>query len=110
MSALERGRRVVHFVNVADLVDPDDPEGRTWREINAAKTHAIAVGTLVELESGVRLWVVHHSRDCDQTPLYCLGPVRADTTQQETGFSNPQWINGYPEESLAVVKPAKGHG
>lgn len=87
----------ITIVNVADLVDPDDPQGRTYRQVNAAKTHGIALGALVELESGARLFVVLLGRDCDQTPLYWLAmePDEADKSR---------WDGGYPEESLAVIR------
>lgn len=46
------------FVNVADLPDPNDSDGRTYREVNLAKTHNIPLGTLVELDNGARLFVI----------------------------------------------------
>jgi hypothetical protein len=66
------------IITIADLTNPET--GNTYRQDNAAKTHSIALGTLVETnfgeydkhESGLRLFVVEHSRDCDQTPLYTL--------------------------------------
>lgn len=61
------------FINVADLKDLNDPEGRTYREINNATKHKFKIGDLVELDNGVRLYVVFLSRDCDRTPLYSLG-------------------------------------
>lgn len=60
------------FIMICDLKDPDDPQGRSYREVNAATTHAIPVGALVELDNGARAFVVKHTRDCDQTPLYSL--------------------------------------
>jgi hypothetical protein len=105
------------IVNIADLKDPDDPQGRSYREVNQEKRHAIPIGALVEVipspeegrtqdgyKNGVRLFVVHHARDCDQTPLYCLGPDPDDTAIQRQGFYNPQWDNGYGEESLRVIE------
>lgn len=88
------------YVNVADLTDPDDPAGRSYRQVNAAKVHNIALGTLVELESGARLFVVHLGRDCDQTPLYSLSayPIEVDNTDRWT------WLSGYAEESLTLVE------
>lgn len=71
------------FVNVADL----KPAGsdKTYRQLNEEMTHQIPLGALVELRSysverdeweddpfGLRLYVVGHIRDCDQTPLYNL--------------------------------------
>lgn len=94
----------MNLMNIADLTDPNDPEGRTWREINNAKVHGVPVGALVELESGIRLFVVHHHRDCDGTPLYALGPDPEDTEEKVPGFANPKWSHGYDEGSLLVVK------
>jgi len=83
-------------INIADLVDPNDPDGRTYRQVNAARSHAIPLGTLVELESGARLFVVFLARDCDQTPLYSLAsyPDEHDTNR---------WLGGFDEESLTVI-------
>ncbi len=67
------------FLNVADMTDPHDAQGRTYRQINSERKHAIQIGTLVELENGVRLFVVQHTRDCDQEPLYTLGPDPEET-------------------------------
>lgn len=89
-------------VNVADLVDPDDPQGRTYRQINAAMRHGIPLGSLVEDEdSGIRLFVVLQGRDCDQTPLYWLA---ADPDEpREDG----KWQGGYPEHGLRVVRVSR---
>lgn len=65
------------FVNVADIVEKN---GKTVRENNSERKHIIPIGSLVEIlpdhdedeEAGLRLYVVGHSRDCDQTPLYNL--------------------------------------
>lgn len=90
-----------NFINIADLRDPTD--GRTYREINAEKVHKIPVGALVELETGVRLFVVSHSRDCDQTPLYYLSHDKNDTTRKWKSFRNASWVGGYSEESLTLI-------
>jgi len=92
------------YVNVADLVDPGDPQGRTWRQINAAEQHSIPVGTLVELDDGVRLFVVYHGRDCDMTPLYYLSADPTDTTQYNPRFINAKWVGGYSRGSLTIVE------
>lgn len=83
------------FMNVADLKCPDDPQGRTYRQINAEKKHSIQLGTLVELKSGVRLFVALHGRDCDQTPLYWLSHKYADKNKMS---------GGHIEENLKVIK------
>jgi hypothetical protein len=86
------------MINVADLVDPSDPEGRTYRQINAARMHNIPIGTLVELDTGERLRVMMHTRDCDRTPLYSLG-IAGDEYQNSPG----QLRHGYDEECLKVI-------
>jgi hypothetical protein len=91
------------LVNVADLPDPNDSQGRSYRQVNAAKTHKIPVGTLVEIETGARLFVVFQGRDCDQEPLYWLSPEADDTERADTRFGNRLWIGGYGEDSLTVV-------
>ena len=90
--------------HIHDLVCPDDTQGRTYAEINLEKTHRIEIGTLVELESGVRLFVVSHKRDCDETPLYYLSHDKDDVEQQTISFCNKSWIGGYPEHSLTVIQ------
>lgn len=91
----------VLFVNVADMRDPNDPAGRSYRQVHAEMTHAIPLDSLVELESGVRLFVVQHTRDCDMTPLYSLGPERLEEEDAMTRLYKR--IHGYGEESLEVV-------
>ncbi len=97
-------------IAISDLVDPDDPQGRTYKQINAEKVHAIPVGALVALSSGARGFVVLQSRDCDQTPLYYLSIDRKDVGKSavECGafseyFRPGHWMGGYCEESLRVI-------
>lgn len=61
------------FINIADLVDPNDKDGRTWRQINNAEGHNIPIGTRVTTYNNMVLFVTQHTRDCDGTPLYSLG-------------------------------------
>jgi hypothetical protein len=91
------------LVNIADLVDQNDPEGRSYRQVNAAKEHQIPIGTLVEMETGVRLFVVKHTRDCDMTPLYCMSADSDDTEEHLKGFANRSWLHGYGEDGLTIV-------
>jgi len=82
------------MVNVADLKDPNDPDGKTYRQVNAEREHQYDVGDLVALESGVRLFIVKLTRDCDQTPLYSLGlePNPSDFDMEYNthgGYSEP---------------------
>ena len=48
-----------------DIVDKNDPQGRTFRQINAELKHNVPIGALVELKNGIRLFVISHGRDCD---------------------------------------------
>ena len=89
--------------NVADLKDPDDLEGRTYRQVNAAKSHEIPIGAFVELEDGCRSWVVHLARDCDQTPLYYLSLDKDDTEPRFEKFMNTSWSGGYSADSLKII-------
>ena len=93
----------IEIINVADLKDPDDSEGRTYRQVNAAKSHEIPVGAFVELEDGCRSWVVHLGRDCDQTPLYYLSLNKDDTEEIISGFMNRGWDGGYSADSLKII-------
>jgi len=92
------------MIRISDLRDPNDSQGRSYREVNAAKTHKYPVGALVELNHGVRLWVVHHARDCDQSPLYCLSADPNNTEIEREGFYNPKWVTGIPEQYLMFIR------
>lgn len=90
--------------NFADMKDPNDPLGRSYREVNREKKHLYPVGTLVELDDGVRLWIVAHTRDCDQTPLYELSHDKNDIVAKRPGFRNDSWTGGRSEDSMTVIK------
>lgn len=92
------------ILTLHNLVDPDDPQGRTFKEVNMAKEHSYSIGTLVELEDGVRLWIVQLRRDCDGTPLYELSSEKDDTKEEKPGFRNRSWVGGFPEYSLKVIE------
>ncbi len=92
------------FINVADLINPKT--GKTWRQENSELQHNIPIGTLVEIETGERLTVVKHTRDCDQTPLYTLG-IKDDFKDYENLEEYQKYSSlfpGYAEESLKVVE------
>jgi len=80
--------------NVADMIDPHDEFRRTYREINGEQKHNIKLYSLVETDTGARLFVRDYARDCDSTPLYCLSATRGGVVVER----------GYPEESLRVIK------
>ena len=85
------------FINITDLKDPNDTQGRSYREVNAGKLHKIPINAIVELKSGARAFVVKHTRDCDQTPLYSLA---IDSDPEQHKFS---MCHGYGEESLKQI-------
>jgi hypothetical protein len=100
------------LIMIADIVDPNDTQGRTYRQINATLTHQIPMGALVEivgddkhphLMDGARLFVVYRGRDCDQTPLYwlCGDPEKTDNSDF---FTRCAWHGGYPEEALEIIR------
>ena len=88
---------------IADLKDPNDTQGRTYREINNAKKHTLKIGQLVEIDSGARMFIVQLSRDCDGTPLYYLCPDKDNTAQERDGFKNVGWYGGYSNDGIKVV-------
>lgn len=80
--------------HIHDLQDFNDPQGRTHREVNLAKTHKFKVGDLVEIPGGVRVYIHEHRRDCDGTPLYVLA-ISTDTyNPQNAGLSYGQSEDG----------------
>jgi hypothetical protein len=92
------------LINLADLQDPNDPEGRSYRQVNAEKAHAIPIGALVEVaETGERLYVMTHGRDCDLTPLYGLTTCSYLDERNEL-IRRARCFGGYGEESLTVIR------
>jgi len=112
------------LINVAELVNP--ATGKTYREENNARVHAIPLNALVEVmkydmdESvyvdnphGLRLYVTRHGRDCDGTPLYYLSHMTIAEYNDICEFMKmcqlhgdvfkPRLAGGYPEECLKVV-------
>jgi len=95
------------FIHIADLVNKET--GKTYREENAEIAHGIPIGALVEInETGVRLFVVSHGRDCDMTPLYWLAADADDTEQMALGFGNWKWHGGYSDGCLTVIRLPDG--
>ncbi|UTU09680.1 hypothetical protein CcrBL47_gp395 [Caulobacter phage BL47] len=95
-------------MNVADFRDPRDPEGRSYRQVNAALVHGLPLGALVEVnDTGARLFVGLHTRDCDQTPLYSLAPEPAPIEFDSDSFAWNMWrmkfVNGFSEPSLTLI-------
>jgi hypothetical protein len=94
---------MIEFINVADLKDPSDLQGRSYRQVNAEKEHALPIGALVELETGERLYVAMHQRDCDMTPLYGLA-MKDWAEEQNELIRRRKIFGGYGEESLTVIR------
>ena len=95
-------------MNIADIVNPDT--GKTYRQENSEKIHSIPIGSLVEIipwsddcwYTGMRLYVVNHTRDCDGTPMYSLG------SKEKIGYKTNIYDNvfgGFGEESLKTIEP-----
>lgn len=101
--AIQSGHSV--FVNIADLQDPSDPSGRSYRQVNAEKKHAIPIGALVEVaDTGERLYVMAHHRDCDQTPLYGL-TMHDYLNETNELIRASRCFGGHGEEGLTVIRP-----
>lgn len=89
------------MVMVSDLRDPNDDKGRSYKEVNADKSHKYKVGCLVELEHGARAFIAKQTRDCDMTPLYSLCFDVDDIeyiNEALSGFSH-----GYDECNLRLI-------
>lgn len=55
------------------ISDMKEENGKTVKENNMNSFHSIPLGSLVEIsETGERLFVCEHIRDCDGTPLYAV--------------------------------------
>lgn len=73
----------------------------TYSEQNLKKKHEFEVGSLVEIDdSGVRLFVIKQTRDCDNTPLYSLS---VDDDYKDEPYLRT-WHNGYTEECLKLIR------
>lgn len=100
---------MVQLINIADLKNPET--GKTYREENNEKVHNIPIGSLVEVENGLRLFVVAHERDCDGTPLYALSFDKKWTPtmygDQYKAFARFRIDSGYSEDSLKVISAPK---
>jgi hypothetical protein len=90
--------------NIADMVEKN---GKTVRQNNRERQHTLPIGTLVEFVqeagadededyTGVRLYVVCHTRDCDEEPLVVL----AANKHEESDFMQ---IGPFCESSLRPV-------
>ena len=85
------------FQNIADLKGLDDPQGRTYRQVNNASPHKYGLGVLVEIDNGVRLFTAKQTRDCDGTPLYALTHEKRD---DEHPLNEIYWVYGFSEDEM----------
>jgi len=96
--------------NAADVLEAN---GKTIRENNNETTHAIPLGTLVEINSpclsdcGLRLYVHSHIRDCDGTPLYTL-THRYDLVGQPVGAAYIRSLAENSEDKALSEKALTG--
>lgn len=86
---------------ITHIHDLPHPAGGTYKERNLAQPHAFAVGELVEINGGCRLYVAEQTRDCDGSPLYTL-------THEEQGEDPLQpryFVRGFSQTRLREVHP-----
>ena len=71
-----------------------------------ARQHSFAIGTLVEIADGVRMFVIMHTRDCDGTPLYALTAFKDDFYDIEWSYEyrRNDWVGGIPEDGMSAVQ------
>ena len=128
-------------MNIMSVNDIVEANGKSFKDNNLAIQHNIPLGSLVEIlpeqdenpnepnrHTGLRLFVVSLSRDCDGTPLYTLSFNKnsfIDYTKYRGEIDNKQWdhedpyaesilkwkywsasaqlLSGFPEESLLLI-------
>lgn len=117
---------MVEIITMGDIVEEN---GKTIRENNLAKQHALKLGDVVEvdiklsdrhghptkvdLRGRCHLYVVAHMRDCDGTPLYMVSDLPVVyPLHTENLFSKERLLyrmlavvveHGYSEESLKAT-------
>ena len=95
---------IMPVMRICDIKNPET--GITYREENKAKKHKYPIGALVEVpnEGNIRLYVIEHSRDCDESLLYVLGTKDLNPYSDETKrFYNLKAYHGYSESCLVLV-------
>lgn len=71
----------------------------TFKDENMKIGHDIPIGALVEEnDSGIRMFVAAHRRDCDGTPLYSLSAYQDSETQNRYTM-----FHGFPYYGLSVA-------
>ena len=67
--------------------------------------YKIPVGTLVELETGERLYVIEHTvDDGDGTPIYMLGVKNHHWSVEDGERGNDLSYVGFEREKLNIIK------
>lgn len=70
--------------------------------------HKYSIGDLVEYShTGIRLFIVAQTRDCDGTAMYSLCHDKNDIIVEHKNFGNRKWSNGYDEQFLKLIKKNK---
>jgi hypothetical protein len=88
------------FILLSEMVEPN---GKTIRENNLEIKHTIPLNTLVELETGARVFVCQRTRDCDGTPLYCLHPEPCKCAEiLKSIVDDPELEERYPQDFRIV--------
>jgi len=99
-----------NLVKIADI--PNPKTGKTPREENADKSHTIPIGSLVEVKLDywhgdgacekihARFWVVKHTRDCDQMPMYSVSRWKDPAFAKKTN----QCHHGFVAEDMVVMQ------
>lgn len=91
---------MTNMVNIADLKDPSDPKGRTYRQVNNSTPHKFGLGLLVEIDGEVRLYIAKQTRDCDGTPLYSL---THEKREDDYPLNEMYWVHGFSEDVMEAV-------
>ena len=103
----------MNIIQISDL--PSDTPGKSWKEKNMEIQHLYAVDDLVEIEgwdedcefTGMRMYIIGCTRDCDGTPLYVLGTKGLelyDTRYKSGAMYNPKSHSGFSERSIKLIK------
>jgi hypothetical protein len=74
------------FQKISDFQDPDDSEGRTYRQINNAKQHIFKVND--EVKVVMQTEITGLTRDCDGTPLYSTALAHGISEDAITPITN----------------------
>ncbi len=103
----------IPIIFIHDITNP--ATGNTYKEDNLKLKHKFEIGDLVELGSGVRLFIAAQNRDCDGSLLYSLTIDLEDyffyMKECNEGFSTLAGTAiGYPEESLTLIRKAAKPG